>query len=42
MLFNVKVVTPAQYQAHLVALRAKGQSGFVPAGITTTGVDNAK
>ena len=42
MLFNVKVVTPAQYEAHLKALRAKGQSGFVPAGITTTGVDNAK
>jgi cytochrome c oxidase subunit 2 len=42
MLFNVNVVTPAQYQAHLLDLRTKGQKGFVPAGITTTGLDNAK
>jgi len=42
MLFNVKVVTPAEYDAHIAALRAKGQKGFVPAGITTTGADNAK
>jgi cytochrome c oxidase subunit 2 len=42
MLFNVKVVTPAEYDAHIAELRAKGQKGFVPAGITTTGADNAK
>lgn len=42
MLFNVKVVTPAEYDAHIAELRAKGQKGFVPAGITTTGVDHAK
>ncbi|MHA6759341.1 aa3-type cytochrome oxidase subunit II [Streptacidiphilus sp. PAMC 29251] len=42
MLFNVKVVTPAEFQQHLDDLRAKGQKGYVPAGITTTGVDNAK
>jgi cytochrome c oxidase subunit 2 len=42
MLFNVKVVTPAQYEAHIAALRAMGQSGAVPSGITTTGVNNAK
>ncbi|MEY9963652.1 cytochrome c oxidase subunit 2 [Streptacidiphilus sp. MAP12-16] len=42
MLFNVTVVTPAEYQAHLASLRAKGQTGFVPAGITTTGVNNSQ
>ena len=42
MLFNVKVVTPAQYEAHLKALRAKGQGGAVASGITTTGSDNVK
>jgi cytochrome c oxidase subunit 2 len=40
MLFNVKVVTPAQYQQHLKDLANKGQTGYVPAGIATTG--NAK
>jgi cytochrome c oxidase subunit 2 len=40
MLFNVKVVTPAQYQQHLKDLAKKGQTGYVPAGIATTG--NAK
>jgi cytochrome c oxidase subunit 2 len=40
MLFNVKVVTPEQYQQHLKDLAAKGQTGFIPAGIATTG--NAK
>jgi cytochrome c oxidase subunit 2 len=40
MLFNVKVVTPAQYQAHLAELRAKGQGGNVPSGIVTTGAGN--
>jgi cytochrome c oxidase subunit II len=40
MLFNVKVVTPDEYQQHLKDLAAKGQTGYVPAGIATTG--NAK
>lgn len=40
MLFNVKVVTPAQYQQHLKDLAAMGQTGYIPAGIATTG--NAK
>ncbi|MFJ2955850.1 cytochrome c oxidase subunit II [Streptomyces sp. NBC_00669] len=40
MLFNVKVVTPAQYEQHLKDLAAKGQTGFLPSGIATTG--NAK
>ncbi|MFJ5215029.1 cytochrome c oxidase subunit II [Streptomyces sp. NPDC088354] len=40
MLFNVKVVSPAQYQQHLKDLAKKGQTGYVPAGIATTG--NAK
>lgn len=42
MLFNVKVVSPADYRKHIDDLRALGQKGFVPAGITTTGADNAK
>nr|WP_202447022.1 cytochrome c oxidase subunit II [Streptomyces sp. SID5468] len=37
MLFNVKVVTPAQYEAHLKDLAKAGQTGYVPAGIPTTG-----
>jgi cytochrome c oxidase subunit 2 len=37
MLFNVKVVPPAQYEAHLKELAKKGQTGYVPAGIATTG-----
>jgi cytochrome c oxidase subunit II len=40
MLFNVKVVPPAQYQQHLKDLAKTGQTGYVPAGIATTG--NAK
>jgi cytochrome c oxidase subunit 2 len=40
MLFNVKVVTPAQYQQHLKDLAAAGQTGYIPSGIATTG--NAK
>jgi cytochrome c oxidase subunit 2 len=40
MLFNVRVVTPAQYQQHLKDLAAEGQTGYLPAGIATTG--NAK
>jgi cytochrome c oxidase subunit 2 len=40
MLFNVKVVSPAKYQQHLKDLAKKGQTGYLPAGIATTG--NAK
>ncbi len=37
MLFNVKIVTPAQYEQHLKDLAKAGQTGYVPAGIPTTG-----
>jgi cytochrome c oxidase subunit 2 len=30
MLFNVKVVTRAEYDAHIADLKAQGQSGFLP------------
>lgn len=33
MLFNVKVVSPEKYQEHLEQLKAKGQDGYLPAGI---------
>jgi cytochrome c oxidase subunit 2 len=36
MLFNVKVVSPAAYRAHLKDLAKKGQTGYVPAGISLT------
>jgi cytochrome c oxidase subunit 2 len=36
MLFNVKVVSPAEYKAHLKQLAEKGQTGFLPAGIKQT------
>lgn len=36
MLFNVKVVSPERYQQHLKELAAKGQTGYVPAGIAQT------
>ncbi|GGU53799.1 putative cytochrome c oxidase subunit 2 [Streptomyces albospinus] len=36
MLFNVKVVSPAQYRQHLKDLAAKGQTGYLPAGIKQT------
>ncbi|MEU9758525.1 cytochrome c oxidase subunit II [Streptomyces sp. NPDC047985] len=36
MLFNVKVVSPERYQAHLKELAEKGQTGYVPAGIKQT------
>ncbi|MEU3724529.1 cytochrome c oxidase subunit II [Streptomyces sp. NPDC031705] len=36
MLFNVKVVSPAEYKAHLKELAEKGQTGFLPAGIKQT------
>lgn len=35
MLFNVKVVDRAEYDQHLVELRAKGQTGALPSGILT-------
>ncbi|MFD8590418.1 cytochrome c oxidase subunit II [Streptomyces sp. NPDC059637] len=37
MLFNVKVVSPEEYRAHLQTLKDKGQTGYVPAGIETVG-----
>lgn len=37
MLFDVKVVSKADYNAHLRKLKAKGNTGAVPSGITTTG-----
>jgi cytochrome c oxidase subunit II len=37
MLFNIKVVSPADYQKHLDKLRAMGQTGAVPSGMITTG-----
>lgn len=37
MLFNVKVVSPADYRKHLQELRAKGQTGAVPSGLISTG-----
>ncbi|MCK7623576.1 cytochrome c oxidase subunit II [Streptomyces sp. RS10V-4] len=36
MLFNVKVVSPAKYRQHLKDLAAKGQTGYLPAGIKQT------
>lgn len=36
MLFNVKVVSPERYQQHLKELAAKGNTGYVPAGIAQT------
>lgn len=36
MLFNVKVVSPEEYRAHLKELAEKGQTGFLPAGIKQT------
>ncbi|ATZ27081.1 Cytochrome c oxidase subunit 2 precursor [Streptomyces lavendulae subsp. lavendulae] len=36
MLFNVKVVSPEEYRAHLKLLAEKGQTGFLPAGIKQT------
>lgn len=36
MLFNVKVVSPEKYRAHLKELAEKGQTGFLPAGIQQT------
>ncbi|MFI5617343.1 cytochrome c oxidase subunit II [Streptomyces sp. NPDC051567] len=36
MLFNVKVVSPEKYRAHLKELAEKGQTGYLPAGIKQT------
>ncbi|MGW6686800.1 aa3-type cytochrome oxidase subunit II [Streptomyces sp. NPDC054961] len=36
MLFNVKVVSPEAYRAHLKELAEKGQTGYLPAGIQQT------
>jgi cytochrome c oxidase subunit II len=36
MLFNVKIVSPERYRAHLKQLAAKGQTGYIPAGIAQT------
>jgi cytochrome c oxidase subunit 2 len=33
MLFNVKVVSPSEYQAHLAELRSRGQTGVLPNGV---------
>jgi cytochrome c oxidase subunit II len=33
MLFNVKVVSPSEYQDYLKSLADKGQTGYVPAGV---------
>ncbi|AXK32779.1 cytochrome c oxidase subunit II [Streptomyces armeniacus] len=37
MLFNVKVVSPERYQKHLEELAKKGQTGYIPSGVETTG-----
>jgi cytochrome c oxidase subunit II len=37
MLFNVRVVSPAQYNDFLKSLAKSGNTGYVPAGIATTG-----
>ncbi|WP_327356671.1 aa3-type cytochrome oxidase subunit II [Streptomyces sp. NBC_01304] len=36
MLFNVKVVSPEEYQKHLEDLAKKGQTGYIPSGIEQT------
>ncbi|MBT2469451.1 cytochrome c oxidase subunit II [Streptomyces sp. ISL-66] len=36
MLFNVKIVSPEEYRAHLKELAEKGQTGYLPAGIKQT------
>jgi cytochrome c oxidase subunit 2 len=35
MLFDVKVVTRAEFDQHMADLKAKGQIGTLPSGITT-------
>ncbi|MFC0597170.1 cytochrome c oxidase subunit II [Streptomyces palmae] len=36
MLFNVQVVSPERYRAHLKELKDKGQTGYMPSGIEQT------
>lgn len=36
MLFNVKVVSPDEYDQYLQSLADKGQTGYIPAGISQT------
>jgi cytochrome c oxidase subunit 2 len=36
MLFNVKVVSPEEYRAHLKELAKKGQTGYIQSGIPQT------
>ncbi len=35
MLFNVKVVSPTEYESHLAELRSRGQTGVLPNGVQT-------
>lgn len=37
MLFQVKVVSPAKYRQHLADLAKRGQTGYLPAGLTSAG-----
>jgi cytochrome c oxidase subunit 2 len=34
MLFNVKVVSRAEFDAHMAELKAKGQTGLLPNGVS--------
>ena len=38
MLFNVKVVSRADYDAHIAELRAKGQTGYLPTDLGRSGL----
>jgi cytochrome c oxidase subunit 2 len=38
MLFNVKVVSEANYEAHLASLRAAGQTGYLPTDLGRSGL----
>ncbi|MFF3762489.1 cytochrome c oxidase subunit II [Streptomyces sp. NPDC001922] len=39
MLFNVKVVSPERYRAHLKDLAKQGQTGYIPSGIPQTAAE---
>ncbi|MGP4002056.1 aa3-type cytochrome oxidase subunit II [Streptomyces sp. 8N706] len=39
MLFNVKVVSPERYRAHLKDLAKQGQTGYIPSGISQTAAE---
>jgi cytochrome c oxidase subunit 2 len=41
MLFNVKVVSQADYEAHLQQLRAEGQTGYLPSGLGRSAAEPA-